>query len=157
MHRHRNTPSRLHRGTVRGLCSRAQGLRSQAAPPSRAWSELPGRSPCPCAHYPATEGFPVQHAGILPAVISARAVGSLRGVLTFIVAAAWLAIVSGANAQNAVGAVSPGEAPAQAPATLKDLSGLSGPHRPRIGLVLSGGGARGAAHIGVLKVLEELR
>ena len=28
--------------------------------------------------------------------------------------------------------------------------------RPRVGLVLSGGGARGAAHIGVLKVLEEL-
>ena len=28
-------------------------------------------------------------------------------------------------------------------------------HRPRIGLVLSGGGARGIAHIGVLKVLEE--
>ena len=27
--------------------------------------------------------------------------------------------------------------------------------RPRIGLVLSGGGARGAAHIGVLKVLEK--
>jgi NTE family protein len=30
------------------------------------------------------------------------------------------------------------------------------PKRPRIGLVLSGGGARGAAHVGVLKVLEEL-
>jgi NTE family protein len=29
--------------------------------------------------------------------------------------------------------------------------------RPRIGLVLGGGGARGAAHIGVLKVLEELQ
>jgi NTE family protein len=29
--------------------------------------------------------------------------------------------------------------------------------RPVIGLVLSGGGARGASHIGVLKVLEELR
>jgi len=29
--------------------------------------------------------------------------------------------------------------------------------RPRIGLVLSGGGARGAAHVGVLRVLEELR
>ncbi len=29
--------------------------------------------------------------------------------------------------------------------------------RPRIGLVLSGGGARGAAHIGVLQVLEEMR
>ena len=31
------------------------------------------------------------------------------------------------------------------------------PAHPRIGLVLSGGGARGAAHVGVLKVLEELR
>jgi NTE family protein len=31
------------------------------------------------------------------------------------------------------------------------------PKRPRIGLALSGGGARGAAHVGVLKVLEELR
>ncbi len=29
--------------------------------------------------------------------------------------------------------------------------------RPRIGLALSGGGARGIAHVGVLKVLEELR
>ena len=29
--------------------------------------------------------------------------------------------------------------------------------RPRIGLVLGGGGARGAAHIGVLEVLEQLR
>ena len=29
--------------------------------------------------------------------------------------------------------------------------------RPRIGLVLGGGGAKGAAHIGVLKVLEEMR
>ena len=27
-------------------------------------------------------------------------------------------------------------------------------HRPRIGLVLSGGGARGLSHVGVLKVLE---
>lgn len=32
-----------------------------------------------------------------------------------------------------------------------------GAGRPRIGLALSGGGARGAAQIGVLKVLEELR
>src|SRR5437868_14398480 len=29
--------------------------------------------------------------------------------------------------------------------------------RPRIGLVLSGGGARGAAHVGVLKVLDEMQ
>ncbi len=31
------------------------------------------------------------------------------------------------------------------------------PGRPKVCLVLSGGGARGAAHVGVLKVLEELR
>jgi NTE family protein len=31
------------------------------------------------------------------------------------------------------------------------------PDRPRIGLALSGGGARGIAHIGVLQVLEEMR
>jgi NTE family protein len=89
----------------------------------------------------------VQHAGILPAVISARAVGSLRGVFTFLIAALWLAVVSGANAQNAAVGVSP---PAGA------VTQTTPPHRPRIGLVLSGGGARGAAHIGVLKVLEDL-
>jgi len=31
------------------------------------------------------------------------------------------------------------------------------PGRPRIGLVLAGGGAKGGAHVGVLKVLEEMR
>ncbi len=34
---------------------------------------------------------------------------------------------------------------------------LAAEARPRIGLVLSGGGARGAAHVGVLQVLEEYR
>jgi len=39
-----------------------------------------------------------------------------------------------------------------------ELPGASGStKRPKIGLVLSGGGARGAAHVGVLKVLEEYR
>jgi NTE family protein len=33
----------------------------------------------------------------------------------------------------------------------------SAAERPKTGLVLAGGGARGAAHVGVLKVLEELR
>jgi NTE family protein len=33
----------------------------------------------------------------------------------------------------------------------------TGPDRPKTVLVLSGGGARGAAHVGVLEVLEELR
>jgi len=36
-------------------------------------------------------------------------------------------------------------------------SAASGKTRPRICLVLSGGGARGAAHVGVLRVLEEYR
>ena len=34
---------------------------------------------------------------------------------------------------------------------------LAADSRPKIGLVLGGGGARGAAHIGVLEVLEEMR
>jgi NTE family protein len=55
--------------------------------------------------------------------------------------AGWLALL--AFAVNAIAAD-----PVAAPATP--------PHRPRIGLVLSGGGARGAAHIGVLEVLDEL-
>ncbi len=37
------------------------------------------------------------------------------------------------------------------------VTAAAGESRPRIALALSGGGARGAAHIGVLKVLEELR
>jgi NTE family protein len=47
------------------------------------------------------------------------------------------------------------EPPIQAPPA--GGSATQGRTRPRIGLVLSGGGARGAAHIGVLKVLEDLR
>jgi NTE family protein len=35
-------------------------------------------------------------------------------------------------------------------------SAPAGPARPRIGLVLAGGGAKGAAHIGVIRVLDEL-
>jgi NTE family protein len=42
-------------------------------------------------------------------------------------------------------------------ATRSDASPAAAKPRPKVGLVLSGGGARGAAHIGVLKVLEELR
>jgi len=41
--------------------------------------------------------------------------------------------------------------------TLHPQLQLSAAESPRIGLVLSGGGARGVAHVGVLKVLEELR
>jgi NTE family protein len=44
---------------------------------------------------------------------------------------------------------------AQEPPDTASAAAPTPPHRPRIGLVLSGGGARGIAHIGVLKVLEE--
>ncbi|MFG6440250.1 patatin-like phospholipase family protein [Roseateles sp. LKC17W] len=43
-------------------------------------------------------------------------------------------------------------APAQPPTPAQQTAA-----RPRVGLVLSGGGARGLAHIGVLRVLEELK
>ena len=52
-------------------------------------------------------------------------------------------------------------APALAIAIATGMAGIvlaeAPPARPKIGLVLSGGGARGGAHVGVLKVLEELR
>ena len=42
------------------------------------------------------------------------------------------------------------------PASSAAGSGEPPPDRPKIGLALAGGGARGCAHIGVLKVLEEM-
>ena len=46
---------------------------------------------------------------------------------------------------------------AAAPPALAQTSGAAPAARPKIGLVLGGGGARGIAHIGVLKVMHELR
>ncbi|MQR01283.1 patatin-like phospholipase family protein [Glaciimonas soli] len=60
--------------------------------------------------------------------------------MTFVILAALFS--HSASAQEATQSIAP------FPAT--------GKPRPRIGLVLSGGGARGYAHLGVLKVLEEL-
>jgi len=77
----------------------------------------------------------------------------LRGAL-FAVLCALPAVV----AAQAVGAADPGTAAAATP--LPGTAAAHGPMpagRPRIGLVLSGGGARGAAHVGVLKVLESMR
>jgi NTE family protein len=60
-----------------------------------------------------------------------------------------------AFAQSPAGtAPAPGEA-ARPPAPTGGAS--AAPGRPRIGLALSGGGARGFAHVGVLRVLEEMR
>jgi NTE family protein len=57
-------------------------------------------------------------------------------------------VVSAAAGAVAAAALAPVAATASAP---------PGPARPRIGLALSGGGARGFAHVGVLRVLERLR
>jgi NTE family protein len=46
--------------------------------------------------------------------------------------------------------------PALAQGSSAEQPPQAGTARPRIGLVLSGGGARGAAHIGVLKMLDDL-
>lgn len=46
---------------------------------------------------------------------------------------------------------------AQQPSAGSTSTGHPAPERPRFGLVLSGGGARGLAHVGVLKVLERER
>jgi NTE family protein len=80
------------------------------------------------------------NAGILRAVSSTRAVAPRRGALSLLLAA-WLAAPTITDAQAT-----------SAPGTASEA-----PQRPRVGLVLSGGGARGAAHIGVLKVLEQMR
>jgi NTE family protein len=55
-------------------------------------------------------------------------------------------------------AAAQGVAPSALPAASAVAPSASAPRaRPRIGLVLSGGGARGLAHVGVLKVLERER
>jgi NTE family protein len=68
---------------------------------------------------------------------------------TALVVAVFLATSAGAQTAPSVGTPSkPDGQPAAA---------ASVPAQPRIGLALSGGGARGIAHVGVLKVLEEMR
>ncbi len=53
-------------------------------------------------------------------------------------------------------AVPPETGPAQASAVDIPRAGQDPSARPRVGLVLGGGGAKGGAHIGVLRVLDEL-
>ncbi|HBO82549.1 MULTISPECIES: patatin-like phospholipase family protein [unclassified Cupriavidus] len=70
---------------------------------------------------------------------------AMRHASALLRCAAWLAVLCS-------GAIAGPSALAAEPAATSAPQG-----RPKICLVLSGGGARGAAHIGVLKVLEELR
>ena len=74
-------------------------------------------------------------------VSSPRAIVSRLGTLRLLLVIHCLALAATADARSA-------DDPTAVPAPAAG--------RPRIGLVLSGGGARGAAHVGVLKVLEEL-
>lgn len=53
--------------------------------------------------------------------------------------------------------LSSGPARSAAPAAADPAAPATAPRRPRVGLVLGGGGARGTAHVGVLEVLERLR
>ena len=77
------------------------------------------------------------------AVSSPRAVTPRLGVLSLLLAVCGSRLAASAIAHAPDGRCRPGQRGAA-------------PHRPRVGLVLSGGGARGAAHVGVLKVLEQM-
>ena len=75
---------------------------------------------------------------------------SIRAVLAAGCVAALFALPQAGVAADVPAAASP-------PETVRAASAVPAPvaARPRIALVLSGGGARGLAHIGVLKVLQE--
>jgi NTE family protein len=64
---------------------------------------------------------------------------------------AGMVIANSAGAQASTAPAAPAKTQGQA------ASAATAPAVPRIGLALSGGGARGLAHVGVLKVLEEMR
>ena len=71
--------------------------------------------------------------------------------LTALLAALILPVTAGAAVSDTA---TPGPAEPRPAAASTDEAP---PQRPRIGLVLGGGGAKGAAHVGVLAALEELR
>lgn len=79
------------------------------------------------------------------------------GPVRFCVAIASIAIASIAAAAEAHGdsAGAPAAVPGAAPGVTPGVA--AGAKRPRIGLALSGGGARGFSHVGVLRALERLR
>ncbi|MEP7244591.1 MAG: patatin-like phospholipase family protein, partial [Gammaproteobacteria bacterium] len=88
-----------------------------------------------------------------------RAVRPRRGLYSIGILVWWLAAAGPATAQDAASEARavPPPLPATQPVVQAAAEAKDERRHPRIGLVLSGGGARGAAHIGVLKVLEDLR
>ncbi len=83
------------------------------------------------------------------------ALSSLLAALALLItdASALAASVPAAGATSAAGTTEPTPPPRVTPTTSTPVTPIALP-RPRVGLVLSGGGARGLAHVGVLKVLE---
>ena len=77
---------------------------------------------------------------------------AVAGTLLF----AGAALAQDATQRAAAGTTPPGAA-TPAPAGAQPATMPAIPGRPRVALVLGGGGARGAAHIGVLEVLQQLR
>src|SRR5215469_9470603 len=73
-----------------------------------------------------------------------------RGIHRSLLICVVTALAAGVGAQET-------GSPPKGPAVPAQQAGTSAAHgRPRVALALAGGGARGGAHIGVLKVLEEL-
>ena len=70
--------------------------------------------------------------------------------------AAWSAAARTESLHAAPSEAVPGQTLAPSTATSREAS-ASPVGRPRIGLVLGGGGAKGAAHVGVIRVLDEMR
>lgn len=70
-----------------------------------------------------------------------------------------MVLAAGVAAQESgTPARAPGAAPQSTASATQEAAAAPAPgRRPRVALALAGGGARGGAHIGVLKVLEELR
>ena len=80
-----------------------------------------------------------------------------RAATRAIVIVAAMLVAAGRSALAAPAAEKASVAAGTASAAGADTASRSTPaERPRLALVLSGGGARGAAHVGVLKVLEEM-
>jgi NTE family protein len=97
-----------------------------------------------------------------PTVVALRRAAGLRRAASLLALCLWAVLPGLAPAQASTPAREaplplPASAASAAPADPGAAGAPSAGPRPRIGLVLSGGGARGFAHIGVLRVLEELR
>lgn len=88
--------------------------------------------------------------------LGARQLGATLVALWCCTVAAQPSPAADTATRTATAATAPATAPAAAPAPNCTADGGAA-GRPSIGLVLSGGGARGYAHLGVLKVLEENR